>query len=131
MEACAPYNIAQTVPGPRNLAAPLAQWLRQMGFLVTEQGGAVPTALAATWRAADGLLYEASYAFTPDSGGIFQLLARLDNALLPHYGLVHKAEVNRLREARFLLLSNVFYADARRAALAAGTLPPPPRTAPV
>ena len=130
MEARAPYGPAPAGPGPRNLAAPLAQWLRRMGFLVMEQGGAAPTALAATWRAPDGLLYEASYAFTPVEGGIFQLLARLDNALLPHYGLVRKAEVNRLREARFLLLSNVFYAEARKAALSAGTLLPAHLTTP-
>ena len=110
--------------GPRNLTALLAQWLRRMGFLVQELGGVEPTALAATWRAPDGLLYEASYAFVPASGGVFQLLGRLDNALLPHYGLVHKAEINRLREARFLLLSNVFYAEARRQALAGGALQP-------
>ena len=124
MEERAPYGLPAPAPGPRNLTLPLAQWLRRMGFLVQEQGGVSPTALAATWRAPDGLLYEASYAFAPTSGGIFQLLARADNALLPHYGLVQKAEINRLREARFLLLSNVFYADARKAALTAGSLQP-------
>jgi hypothetical protein len=37
---------------------------------------------------------------------------------------VHQAEVNRLREVRFLLLSNTFYRAARQAALDAGTLLP-------
>lgn len=111
--------------GPHNLAAELAAWLRKMGFTVLEQGGVVPTALEATWRAPDGLLYQASYTFTV-AGGVFQLLAYTSH-LSPaadYRGLVHKAEVNRLREARFLLTSNVFYAEARKAALLAGTLQP-------
>ncbi|MDB5270221.1 MAG: hypothetical protein JWP58_3261 [Hymenobacter sp.] len=130
MEARAPYGPPAPVPGPRNLTVLLAQWLRRMGFLVSEQGGVAPTAISASWRAPDGLLYEASYAFTPQSGGIFQLLARHDNPLLTHHGLVHKAEINRLREARFLLLSNVYYAQARQAALTAGTLQPAHLTTP-
>jgi hypothetical protein len=110
--------------GPRNLTVALGQWLRRLGFLVQEQGGVVPTALQATWRAPDDLLYQVSYAFEPHVGGIFQLLAHTDNLAAAHRGLVHKANIHRLREARFLLLSNIFYATARRQALDAGTLLP-------
>ena len=110
--------------GPRNLTLPLAAWLRKMGFLVTEKGGAAPTALEAAWRGPDGLLYQVSYAYAAAAGGIFQLLACFDSAYVDPQGLVQKAEINRLREARFLLLSNVFYAEARRATLSAGTLLP-------
>ena len=112
--------------GPRNLTSLLATWLRKMGFTVLEQGGVVPTAFEATWRAPDGLLFQASYAHVPAGPGVFQLLAYEGQGLVAtaYRGLVHKAEINRLREARFLLLSNVFYAEARRQALAAGTLLP-------
>ena len=124
MEDRAPYGQPAPPPGPRNLTVPLAGWLRRMGFLVQEQGGVVPTALQATWRAPDELLYQVSYAFEPHVGGIFQLLAHTDNLVVVHRGLVHKANVHRLREARFLLLSNIFYATARQQALDAGTLQP-------
>ncbi|WP_375418159.1 hypothetical protein [uncultured Hymenobacter sp.] len=110
--------------GPHNLAGPLAAWLRRMGFLVTEQGGVAPTSLEAAWRGPDDTLYRVSYAFVPGEGGIFQLLGQLDARGMMHAGLVHKAQVNRQREARFLLLSNVYYAEARRAALASGALLP-------
>ena len=112
--------------GPRNLTSPLAAWLRKMGFTVLEQGGVAPDALEATWRAPDGLLYQVTYAHVPQGPGVFQLLAYEGRGSLAqeYRGLVHKAEINRLREARFLLLSNVFYADARRQALAAGSLVP-------
>ena len=113
--------------GPRNLTTLLAAWLRKMGFTVLEQGGVAPDALEATWRAPDGLLFQASYAHVPQGPGVFQLLASgAGRGMDPdeYRGLVHKAEINRLREARFLLLSNVFYADARRQALAAGSLIP-------
>jgi hypothetical protein len=111
---------------PRNLTLSLAIWLRRMGFTVLEQGGIAPTALEATWRSNDGWLYQVSYAYAPQGSGIFQLLA-YQSHLSPaadYRGLVHKAEVNRIREARFLLLSNVFYAEARKAALTTGTLKP-------
>lgn len=121
MEERAPYG--QPAPASRNLTAPLAKWLRGLGFSVLEQGGTLPTSLAATWRASDGLLYEVSYAFAQHEG-VFQLLARQDDATQPHHGLVHKAQVKRLREVRFLLLSNTFYREARQAALDAGTLLP-------
>ncbi|MGI4835077.1 MAG: hypothetical protein ACRYFK_16615 [Janthinobacterium lividum] len=123
MEARAPYGLPK---GPRNLTVPLGQWLRKMGFTVLEQGEpSAPTALEATWRCPAGLLYQVSYAYTP-SAGVFQLLAFTSHlATAKDYrGLVHKAEINRLREARFLLTSNVFYAEARRQALKAGTLLP-------
>ena len=112
--------------GPRNLTVLLATWLRKMGFLVLEQGGVQPTALEATWRGPDDLLYQVSYAYSPAQGGIFQLLAFTGRgiAAADYRGLVHKAEVNRPREVRFLLLSNIFYREARQAALAAGTLLP-------
>ena len=108
--------------GPRNLTVSLAQWLRKMGFAVLEQGGVQPVSLTATWRAPDGMLYQASYHYALPKGGTFQLLASPRPA--EHRGLVHQAEVNRLREVRFLLLSNVFYAEARKVALQAGTLQP-------
>ncbi|MGI4762518.1 MAG: hypothetical protein ACRYF0_17535 [Janthinobacterium lividum] len=108
--------------GPRNLTVLLAAWLRRMGFVVLEQGGMESTALEASWRAPDGLLFQASYHFTPAAGGTFQLLASVPPA--PTRGLVHQAEVNRPREVRFLLLSNTFYREARQHALDAGTLLP-------
>ena len=116
--------LAPPAPGPRNLTVPLAQWLRKMGFLVTEQGGAVPTGLHAAWRALDGMLYSVIYVFVPAAGATFQLMASPNPLRGPYNPLVLMAEVKRLREARFLLQSNVFYAAARRQALAAGTLLP-------
>lgn len=122
MEARAPYGPPQK--GPRNLTLALAAWLRKMGFTVLEQGGVAPTALEATWCAPDGLRYQVSYVFAAQ--GTFQLLAYPGHAATAatYKGLVHRAEINRLREARFLLLSNTFYREARQAALDAGTLLP-------
>lgn len=111
--------------GPRNLTVTLAAWLRRLGFAVLEQGGLAPTGLEASWRAPDGLLYQASYSYAPERA-TFQLLSSPGHAATAatYKGLVLRAEVNRLREVRFLLLSNTFYAEARQAALAAGTLRP-------
>lgn len=110
---------------PRNLTVALATWLRKMGFNVLEQGGIAPTALEANWRAQDGQLYQASYAYLGGQG-TFQLLTYTGSGAhaTDYRGLVHKAEVSRLREARFLLNSNVFYKEARQAALDAGALLP-------
>ena len=123
-EPRAPYGLP-AAPGPRNLTAELAAWLRRLGFTVLEQGSPVPTALQATWRALDGQLYQVSYACEA-SAGIFQLLAYSGQGARPtdYTPLVFKAEINRFREARFLLLSNLFYKAARQAALDAGTLQP-------
>jgi|GEM_PF-2030436 len=121
--------LTPALPSPasptRNFTVPLAQWLRKMGFTVLEQGGHEPHALEATWRAGDDMLYQVSYAYAQPAG-IFQLLAYTGRGVevKDYRGLVHKAEVTRLREARFLLLSNVFYREARQAALNAGTLLP-------
>jgi len=103
-------STASPSKGPHNLTAPLAAWLRRMGITVLEQGGAAPTALTASWRAPDGgLLLQASYHFAPDgAGGTFQLLASQPPA--SPRSLVQQAEINRLREARFLLTSNSCYA---------------------
>ncbi len=111
--------------GPRNLTVSLAAWLRQLGFAVLEQGGLTPTGLEASWRAPDGLLYQASYSYAPERA-TFQLLSCPGHqaTAATYKGLVVRAEVNRLREVRFLLLSNTFYKDARQAALDAGLLRP-------
>ena len=107
----------------RNLTGKLAAWLRGLGFVVVEKAAS----LEAVWRGPDELLYQVSYAYAP-AAGTFQLLGsyRPTTNPLDFHGLVHKAEINRLREARFLLLSNAYYKEARRVALHAGTLKPAP-----
>ena len=119
--------------GPRNLTVPLAAWLRKMGFTVLEQGGTVPTALAAAWKPfLARWTYELTYCFRPGLTGIVRLTKTTPNdwAHLSGYFqkdvavLVELAEVNRLREVRLLLLSNFSYAEARAIELAAGTLKP-------
>ena len=103
--------------GPRNLTVPLAAWLRRMGFTVIEQGGAAPTALDAVWMQAPGTGYQLTYLA---HGGVLRLLRH--SPAQPNQVLVESANVQRLREARLLLCSSTYYADSRRAALAAGTL---------
>lgn len=120
MEAAAPYAAAPR--GPRNLTLPLAAWLRRMGFAVLEQGNAGATG---TWAVPDcSWRFQLTYAYSAEGGGILQLLELSDEHRPGVKVQVQTAHVARLRECRFLLLSNAAYADARRAALAAGTLLP-------
>lgn len=119
MEAPAPYYAAGAgAQGPRNVAVPLAAWLRRLGFSVREHGGAAPTGLEATWAFGPHAVYAVSYAFDAASGGLLRISRNR------HQLQVAGADVRRLREARYLLLSCRDYAADREAALAAGALQP-------
>lgn len=111
---------AAATPTPRNLTVPLAAWLRRLGFTVLEQGGVRPTALGATWVDAQGVF---SFIYVYSATGATAHLEHFHDNGYTHT-LVALHQVRRLREARFLLLNNVAYDQARQAALAAGTLQP-------
>jgi hypothetical protein len=120
MKAPAPQETAAL--GPRNLTVPLGAWLRRLGFRVLEHGGAAPTGLAATWAVGVGTGYGVTYLYSATQGGLLRLTRH--TPALPERVLVDTAVVRRLREARLLLLTSVFYRADRREALAAGTLQP-------
>lgn len=114
-----------TPPSFRNLTGPLAAWLRKMGFTVLEKGPAeAPSYLSATWCDFDETVFEVGYTFVPEAGGLFRLLVHYPQGAQPRYPLVDQAQVRRLSEARFLLLSNVYYAQRRQQSKEAGALPP-------
>ncbi|WP_310397302.1 hypothetical protein [Hymenobacter sp.] len=110
MEAPAPAR------GPRNLAAPLAAWLRTLGFTATEYG----TTVAAHWVGAGGEHFQFDYAWAggPTPAATCRLRVLYTGQHL--FDTCFTAQkIRRLKEARLLLLGNVRYANARLLALSA------------
>jgi hypothetical protein len=120
---------AKLPTGPRNLAVPLAAWLRRLGFtaLESEPAGTHLTQLTAQWHSPLGhFKVEYMHCHPPQAPAWagFRLLWREPKPFSLTRELVSMANVNRLKEARVLLLSNKCYDTARQAALLAGTLLP-------
>jgi hypothetical protein len=115
--------------GPRNLALPVAAWLRRLGFEVQEQQTLVLTLVTARWYdlpRVHGFQFVYTH-FHPDwKPHLAYCSLHLHGAGYPPAGqcLLADTHVKRLREVRFLLLSNMRYAAARQAALDAGILLP-------
>lgn len=112
MEARAPYHTLPASKGPRNLAAPLAAWLRTQGFTATEyyQG----TTVAAHWVGSRGEHFQLDYTWVngpvPDATCRLRVLYAGSSLFET---LFSAQRVRRLKEARLLLLGNVRYANAR------------------
>lgn len=109
MEARAPYHAA-----PRNLARPLAAWLRKLGFTVSEREQAHFAAVEAHWVGPAGERFQLDYTWA--TGPVPDATCRLD-VLYAGQGraevLFTPQKVRRLKEARLLLLHCVRYANAR------------------
>jgi hypothetical protein len=119
MEARAPYYTAAP-KGPRNLASPIAEWLRTQGFAVIERQNDGQSSVAAVWFGPRNEQFQLGYIW----------LARYATATLqlqacwpgqPNENLFGAQQVRRLRDVRLLILGNVRYANARTLA----TLPHP------
>ena len=119
MEGRAPYHSAAPKL-PRNLAAPIAEWLRAQGFVVEERHYEGIATVAAIWLDCRGEQFQLCYIWTARyASATLQLeAARLGR---PTQNLFGPQQVRRLREVRLLLLGNVRYANARLLA----TLPHP------
>ncbi len=110
MESRAPYHAAPK--GPRNLAAPLAAWLRTLGFTATEQYQG--TTLAAHWLSSRGERFELDYTWVAGPSPDATCRLRVSRAGQLHYETLFTAQrVRRLKEARLLLLGNVCLHNAR------------------
>ena len=122
MEERAPYHSAAP-KGPRNLAAPLAAWLCTQGFTVTERQYDTLATVAASWTGPRGDCFELGYCWSsgPHANATLQLQARWPGH--EPCNLFGSQRVRRLREVRWLLSSNVRYANAR---LLATPTPSPP-----
>jgi hypothetical protein len=120
MEDRAPYHTLAP-KAPRNLAAPLAEWLRTQGFTVTERHYDTMTTVAATWTGVRGDCFELAYLWSAGrcAAATTQLQVRWPGQ--PVENLFGAQRVRRLREVRLLLTGNVRYANARLLA----TLPHP------
>jgi hypothetical protein len=114
MEKRALYHT--TAPkGPRNLAEPIATWLREQGFAVIERHYDGQAYVAATWTGPRG-----DYNWVPRyQSATLQLHVHWLGQVA--HNLFGAQQVRRLRDVRLLLLGNVRYANARTLA----TLPHP------
>jgi hypothetical protein len=112
MEAQAPYQTPAALKGPRNLAAPIAAWLREQGFVVEERQYDGVATVAAIWIDSRGEQFQLCYIWTARyASATLQLEAyRLGRATQNLFG---PQQVRHLREVRLLLLGNVRYANAR------------------
>ncbi|MGI4865852.1 MAG: hypothetical protein ACRYFZ_18150 [Janthinobacterium lividum] len=105
---------AATPTGPRNLALPLAAWLRKLGFTVSERTQPHFAAVEAHWVGPAGERFQLDYVWSagpvPDAtcclGVLYAGQGRVETLFTPQ-------KVRRLREARLLLLHCVRYANAR------------------
>jgi hypothetical protein len=119
METPAPYHTAPKPP--RNLAAPIAAWLREQGFTATERQYVTMATVGATWLGPSGERFELGYFWVPRyASATLQLQVRWPGK--ESENLFGSQQVRRLREVRWLLRSNVRYANAR---LLAGPVPAP------
>ena len=109
MEARAPYG----QPGPRNLAQPLAEWLRAQGWVATEQALPAMHTVEAHWYGPQQERFELTYAWQAPPHGDATLRFRvLRYGQLPEL-LFAAQHVRRLKDARLLVSNCVRYANAR------------------
>jgi hypothetical protein len=120
VEDRAPYH-TPAPKVPRNLAAPIATWLREQGFTVTErQYGEAMATVGAAWYGPRGDRFELAYIWVAHyRSATLQLQARWPGQE-PH-NLFGSQQVRRQRDVRLLMLGNVRYANARTLA----TMPHP------
>ena len=113
MEARAPYHAAAE-PAPRNLAAPLAAWLRRLGFTATEQQLGTLATVVAHWLSPRGERFELDYTWTgsPHADATCRLQVRGPWQLSADV-LFTAQRVRRLKEARQLVTGNVRLHNAR------------------
>ncbi len=130
MEARAPYGspAAPPVPGPRNLAPPVAALLRTLGFQVWEQATPTPSLslVSGTWTGLTGEQFHFQYAHHHPAGaeawaacsmGVLALGARLPAVCFA------STQVRRLKDVRLLVAGNdLFAAAAQRLAASRATL---------
>jgi len=121
MEDRAPYHTAAP-QGPRNLAAPLAAWLREQGFTATEHLRATLATVAAHWVAVGGERFELSYtwALGPAPDATCTLRVLYPSSVWVET-LFTAQRVRRLKDVRLLLTGNVRYHNARLLARPATT----------
>ncbi|MVN77718.1 hypothetical protein GO988_15400 [Hymenobacter sp. HMF4947] len=119
MEARAPYH----TPAPnalRNLAQPIAAWLRTQGFTATEHHQY--TVLVAHWTGSRGEHFQFTYDWVAGTSPDATCRLQVYQPGEARYDVLFTAQrVRRLRDVRRLLLGNVRYANARTLA----TLPHP------
>jgi len=113
MEAPAPYHTAPK--GTRNLAEPIATWLRAQGFTANARQYETMATMGATWLGPRGESFELGYFWIPRyASATLQLQVRWPGR--EPENLFGSQQIRRLREVRWLLRSNVRYANARRLA---------------
>jgi len=119
MEARAPYHTAAP-QGLRNIAAPLAAWLRGLGFTATEyhQG----TTRVAHWAGSRGERFQYDYDWVAGPSPDATCRLRVLHAGKARYETLFTAQrVRRLKEVRLLLTGNVCLHNARLLASPAPT----------
>jgi hypothetical protein len=113
--AAQPTPQAQPFPrGIRNLAVPLAAWLRTQGFTAHEQLLPIYAAVAAHWVGPAGEYFLLEYEWV--AGPVAAATCRfrvLYAGQVQFEPLFASQKVHRLKEARLLLLHCVRYANAR------------------
>lgn len=110
-------------PAAPNLTAPLAAWLRRMGFTAMEYAGGWTDTVQASWYTEAGHRFQVEYVYARATTGLgtFRLWFYPASSRMPD-ALVADITVRRLKQARYLLTQNHAYALHRATALAAGTL---------
>jgi hypothetical protein len=125
MEGRAPYH-TPAPKGPRNLAAPLAAWLRKQGFVASEQLLDTLATVRAHWVAVGGERFEFTYTWVvgpvPDATCTLRVLYP---SSVWAETLFTAQRVRRLAEARLLINNCVRLANARLLASPA-TIPATP-----
>lgn len=113
MEDRATYQ-TEAPKGPRNLARPLAEWLRTQGFVATEAAQPIWATVQAHWLGSQGERFELGYTWA--SGPVPESTCRLRvhyaGQLTPEVLFTAQA-VRGLKEVRLLLLGNRRYDAAR------------------
>ena len=111
MEDRAPYQTQPAPQGPRNLAAPLAAWLRKQGFTAAEYHG---TTVVAHWTGSRGERFQLDYDWVGGESPDATCRLRVRHAGQSLYDILFTAQkVRRLEDARRLLTGNVCYYNAR------------------
>jgi len=113
--ATQPLHQVQMAPrGARNLAAPLAGWLRTQGFTAHEQLLPVYAAVAAHWVSSAGEYFLLEYEWVAGPTAAATCRLRVLYPGQPQFEpLFTSQKVHRLKKARLLLLNCVRYATAR------------------
>jgi hypothetical protein len=113
--AAQPLHQAQQAPRrARNLAAPLAGWLRTQGFTAYEQLLPVYAAVAAHWIGPAGEYFLLEYEWVAGPVPAATCRLRVLYASQAQFEpLFASQKVHRLKEVRLLLLNCVRYANAR------------------